>query len=149
MNSPADIPAATWSSLATPDAARRESWKKAGDPTRWAPCGWQWDAVAITPLAVGLEALDRMRLSRRRGYPVLADHIRGVLYVLVAPGSCAGIDLPGVSVLSSGHQILMPCTDYGTASADWLSHPLEVPPPLVRATHLVKELQRLTVGWSA
>ena len=147
VNSPADFPrAATWSSLAIPDTERRESWKKAGDPTGWAPCGWQWDAVAITPLAVGLDALDRMRLSTRRGYPVLADHIRGVLYVLVAPGSCAGIEVPGVCVLSCGHQLLMPRTDYGTASADWLSRPLEDPPPLVRAIHLVQELQKLTLA---
>jgi hypothetical protein len=95
MNKPTNLPrATTWSPLATPDAGRRESWMKAGDPTRWAACGRQWDAVAITPLAMGLEALDRMDLSSRCGYPVLADHIRGVLYVLVPSGADVGADLP-------------------------------------------------------
>ncbi|MEV8393480.1 MULTISPECIES: hypothetical protein [unclassified Streptomyces] len=60
----------------------------------------------------------------RGGYPVLADHLRDVLYVMVPAGSAAGIELPAdVRVLSAGHQLLVPYETHASPVARWLSPP--------------------------
>lgn len=107
-------------------------------------CGQTWDAVAISPISHGLDALAAMRVSPRRGYPVLADHLRDQLYVLVPRGTghqAAG--LPGVRVLGDGFQLLMPAAEHGSAVAHWVSPPREVPPPLIRPDRLTHHLRAL------
>lgn len=123
-----------WHKLAQPTARKRALWERSPSPG-WVACGEQWDAVAITPMHVGPKS----------GYSVLADHLRGVLYVMVAPGTGdAFADIPGVRVLSRGHQLLMPPTQHGTAVTDWVSFPREDPPVLLRADRLATHLRELT-----
>ncbi|MFI9191134.1 hypothetical protein ACIG0A_17830 [Streptomyces californicus] len=113
--------------------------------TRWVACGRAWDAVAISPMALGLEALVAMRVGPRRGYPVLADHLRDLLYVLVPPGTGpAAAGLPGVRVLGAGTQLLMPTTDHDTLVAHWVSPPGTASVPLVRPDRLAHHLRVLT-----
>jgi hypothetical protein len=121
----------SWYALAQPSSSKRARWVRGLSRTRWAACGKDWDAVAITPLNHGLGALAGLGISPRRGCLVLADHVRDVLYVMVAPGSRNVLDgLPGVRVLSVGNELLMPATyDDSAAAADLLSHPLEGEPP--------------------
>ncbi|MBT2469372.1 hypothetical protein J7E97_16180 [Streptomyces sp. ISL-66] len=134
----------TWHSLAEVTNQRRALWARGSDHTRWAPCGAAWDAVAVTPMSLGLDALVGLGLGTGSGYPVLADRIRGILYVLVPPGEgSAAAMVSGVRALSGGDQLLMPCTDHGTPSAHWISPPREVPPLLVPADRLAAQLQDL------
>lgn len=116
--------------------------------TRWIPCGKEWDAVAITPIELGLDVLASLRIGPRRGALILADHLRGMLYVMVESGSgdvLAG--LPGVRVLSSGSELLMPATyDDTTAVADLISYPRGgEPPALIPADRLAQGLRGLPV----
>ncbi|MER7764979.1 hypothetical protein [Streptomyces sp. NPDC097619] len=123
---------------------RVAQWRTAPCGSGWVPCGRDWDAVAISPVLRGLNALTALRLSPRRGYPVLADHIGGVLYVMVPPGTghlAAGV--PGVRVLSTGAEVVVPWGPQGSPGAHWVSPPREDPPPLVRADKLGEVLRRL------
>ncbi|MFK4694147.1 hypothetical protein [Streptomyces pristinaespiralis] len=137
-------PAPSWHRLAQPTDRRRELWRRGSDSTRWIECGRRWDAVAITPLVCGLDALAAMRLGPRSGYPVLADLVRDVLYVLVPSGTgSAAAGLPGVRVLTAGSQLLFPATDHGTPAAHWISPPREALPRLVRADRLTHHLRAI------
>ncbi|MEU1895758.1 hypothetical protein [Streptomyces pristinaespiralis] len=137
--------ASPWHRLARPTDRRRALWGRGSDSTRWVECGGHWDAVAITPMVRGLDALAAMRLGPRSGYPVLADVVRDVLYVLVPSGTGnAAASLPGVRVLTTGNQLLLPATDHGTPAAHWISPPREVSPRLVRADRLTRHLRALT-----
>lgn len=105
--------------------------------------------MAITPMERDLDVLAALRISPRRGALVLADHLRGVLYVMVEPGSgdvLAG--LPGVRVLSSGSELLMPATyDDSTPVADLISCPRSgEPPALIPADRLAQGLRGLPAG---
>lgn len=134
----------TWHRLAQPTDRLRALWVRGDDRTRWMTCGQSWDAVAISPISLGLDALVAMRVSPRRGYPVLADHLRDQLYVLVPPGTghvAAG--LPGVRVLGDGYQLLMPASEHGSPVAHWVSPPRDVPPPLIRPDRLTHHLRAL------
>ncbi|MEV6425033.1 hypothetical protein [Streptomyces sp. NPDC051662] len=134
----------TWHRLAQPSDRLRAQWVRGDDHTRWAACGRTWDAVAITPIARGLDALVALRISPRRGYPVLADYVRDQLYVMVPPGTggtAAG--LPGVRVLSDGYQLLVPDTAHGTPTAHWVSPPRDSSPVLVRPDRLTHHLRIL------
>ncbi|MGW3414603.1 hypothetical protein [Streptomyces sp. NPDC000888] len=134
----------TWHRLAQPSVRLREQWVRGLDRTRWAACGRTWDAVAITPIALGLDALVALRVSPRRGYPVLADYVRDQLYVMVPPGTGgAAAGMPGVRVLSDGHQLLLPNTRHGTSAAYWVSPPLGDSPALVRPDRLTHHLRVL------
>ncbi|MEU4898866.1 hypothetical protein AB0B12_42020 [Streptomyces sp. NPDC044780] len=136
--------AAAWYRVAQPTSRRRALWIHGGDRTRWAACGCAWDAVAITPIQLGLDALAAMRLGVDSGYPVLVDQIRGVLYVLVPPGTGAAvIGLPGVRVLSTGSQLLIPVTEHGTPAAHWISPPRRSRPRLVPTGRLTMHLRGL------
>ncbi|WP_328974028.1 hypothetical protein [Streptomyces sp. NBC_00239] len=113
----------TWSSKADPDGRVRERWRRADCRTDWAHCGREWDAVAVE-LQRGLDALDALGLGLRQGYPVLADYLSNRLYVMVDPGTghvCR--DVPGVRVLSTGSQVLVPVSGAGTIAAHWVSPP--------------------------
>ncbi|MFD4483153.1 hypothetical protein ACFWPU_44585 [Streptomyces sp. NPDC058471] len=142
----AKTPALTWHELARPTAQKRARWERSENRTRWVACGILWEAVSIAPMETGLAALVAMRAETHRGYPVLADHLRDDLYVMVAAGSgSACADVPGVRVLSEGHQLLVPSTEFdGTAVADWVSSPCEQPPAFVAADRLTAHLQELT-----
>ncbi|NUH42870.1 hypothetical protein HUF15_40325 [Streptomyces samsunensis] len=136
--------APSWYRMAQPTSRRRALWIRGGDRTRWAACGCAWDAVAITPIQLGLDALVAMRLGTESGYRVLADQIRGVLYILVPPGTgAAAIGLPGVRVLSTGSQLLIPVTEHGTPAAHWISPPRPSRPRLVPTGRLTTRLRRL------
>ncbi|MFJ7271961.1 hypothetical protein ACIQV3_35895 [Streptomyces sp. NPDC099050] len=84
-----------------------------------------------------------MGLNPRSGYLVLADFIHPQLYVLVPPGTgSAAAGLPGIRILASGSQLLMPATAHGTPSAHWLSPPREnATPRLVPADQLTTHLR--------
>lgn len=121
----------SWHRLAQPSSQKRARWAHGLNRTRWVSCGRVWDAVAITPLERGLDALAGLRIGPNRGCLVLVDHLRGVLYVMVPPGSGdVLVGVPGVRVLSDGNELLMPATyDDSTASADLISYPREDEPP--------------------
>jgi hypothetical protein len=135
-----------WVALAVPDDRKRESWAKAkaGDRGRFEACGVRWDAVAIQPMALGLQALDRMHMDPHSGCPVLADHTRDELYVMVVPRTFPRTRLPGVRLLSHGMHLVMPTTRQGAEAANWLSEPKIDHPPLVRADQLFRALKELT-----
>ncbi|MFK4070412.1 hypothetical protein [Streptomyces sp. NPDC029674] len=136
----------TWHDLAQPSIGKQARWGRGLERTRWASCGKEWDAVAITPMKRGLNVLTALRIGPRRGALVLADHLRDTLYVMVEPGTgdvLAG--LPGVRVLSGGSELLMPTT-YGdtTAAADLISHPrIGEPPALIPTDRLAQALRDL------
>lgn len=137
---------ATWHELAAVTDAKRWLWLRTQSRTGWAVCGQEWDMVAVEPMAAGLDALAAMRAGTRRGYQVLADHLSDRLYVAV-PADSSGTfeDIPGVRVLSSGHQLLTPSTPQdGTAAADWISYPCgDTPPALVAADRFAAHLREL------
>lgn len=136
--------ALAWYRVAQPTSRRRALWAHGDDRTRWAACGRVWDAVAITPIQLSLDALAAMRLGVASGYPVLADQICGVLYVLVPLGTAAAATgLPGVRVLSTGAQLLIPVTEHGTPAAHWISPPHRSRPRLVPTGRLTTHLRRL------
>lgn len=138
----------TWHDLAQPSPGKQARWVRGLNRTRWIPCGKEWDAVAITPMERGLDVLVSQRISPKRGALVLVDHLRGVLYVMVAPGSgdvLAG--LPGVRVLSGGSELLMPAAyDDSTAAADLISWPRGgKAPALIPGDRLAQGLRGLPV----
>ncbi|MEV2256949.1 hypothetical protein AB0I94_41520 [Streptomyces sp. NPDC050147] len=138
---------ATWHELAAVTDAKRGLWLLSYNRTGWAVCGREWDMVAVEPMAAGLDALAAMRAGTRRGYQVLADHLSDRLYVAVPADSGNTFeDIPGVRVLSSGHQLLTPSTPQdGTIAADWISHPRGgTPPALVAADRFAAHLRELT-----
>jgi len=144
MAQSAETPAPTWHQLAQLSDQLRAQWERGNDRTRWAACGHAWDAVAIAPISRGLDVLAALRISPRSGYPVLADYVRGELYVMVPPGTgAAAAGLPRVRVLSRGHQLLLPDTEYGTATAHWVSPPCDDPPALVCPDRLAHHLRAL------
>ncbi|MCS0606002.1 hypothetical protein NX794_33060 [Streptomyces sp. LP11] len=145
MAQSAETSAPTWHRLAQPSDRLRAQWVRGDSRTRWVACGEQWDAVAVSSIALGLDALVAMRVGPRRGYPVLADHLSDQLYVLVPPGTGrAAAGLPGVRVLGTGHQLLMPVTEHSSsAAAYWVSPPRAVPPPLIRPDRLAHHLRTL------
>ncbi|MFE9240510.1 hypothetical protein [Streptomyces sp. NPDC007007] len=109
-----------WHRLAQPN----DQLRALAGRTRWVACGRAWGAVAISPMALGLEAL---------------------LYVLVPPGTGpAAAGLPGVRVLGAGTQLLMPTTEHGTLVAHWVSPPGTASVPLVRPDRLAHQLRVLT-----
>jgi hypothetical protein len=88
-----------------------------------------------------------MGAGSRRGYQVLADHLSDRLYVAVPADSAGTFEgIPGVRVLSGGHQLLIPSTPQdGTIAADWISHPRRgTPPALVAADRFAAHLWELT-----
>ncbi|MEU5483482.1 hypothetical protein [Streptomyces mirabilis] len=134
----------TWHRLAQPSERLRAQWVRGDDRTQWVACGRTWDAVAISPISHGLDALVALRVSPRRGYPVLADHLRDQLYVLVPPGTGhAAAGLPGVRILGDGFQLLMPAGQHGSPAAHWVSPPRESAPPLIRPDRLTHHLRAL------
>ncbi|GAA1011579.1 hypothetical protein ACFQWA_27835 [Streptomyces thermogriseus] len=133
-------PAPTWHQFALPSDQTRALWANGRERTWWAECGRDWDAVAISPLALGLEVLDSMRLNPRDGYPVLADYLNGKVYVLVPPGTGHKTARKGVRVLTLGSYLLLPQTAHGTMAAYWLS-PLRRKSPLVCPEQLARHLQ--------
>ncbi|MFJ2559201.1 MULTISPECIES: hypothetical protein [unclassified Streptomyces] len=99
-------------------------------------------------LVTGLYALDRLRHPSRCGYPVLADHLSDVLYVMVVTGSGTVLTLPtGVRILTAGDYLLVPVTVNGPGSpaAHWISPPSETP-PLTATESLIGRLQELGKG---
>ncbi|MFE4056683.1 hypothetical protein ACFXP3_10365 [Streptomyces sp. NPDC059096] len=148
MAQSAKTSAPTWHRLAQPSERLRAQWVRGDDRTHWVACGRTWDAVAISPIPLGLDALVAMRVGPRRGYPVLADHLRDQLYVLVPPGTghTAAAGLPGVRALGDGFQLLMPVGQHGSPAAHWISPPRAVPPPLIRPDRLTHHLRALARG---
>ncbi|WP_331745945.1 hypothetical protein [Streptomyces sp. NBC_00872] len=131
-----------WHRLARPSDRLRAQWVRGDDRTHWVACGRTWDAVAVSPMSRGLDTLVAMRVGPRPGYPVLADHLRDQLYILVPPGTghtAAG--LPGVRVLGRGVQLLMPVSEHGNPAAHWVSPPRAVPPLLIRPDRLTHHLR--------
>lgn len=135
-------PARTWYGLAAHNARQRALWATGHDVTRWAACGFSWDAVAIAPIRRGLDALQTMEIRPGAAAPVLADHVRDVLYVMVPPGTgSAAADLPGVRALSTGHHVLVPVTPDGSYCAHWLSPPDPNIRPATSAAQLADRLR--------
>ncbi|OEJ21285.1 hypothetical protein AR457_36185 [Streptomyces agglomeratus] len=136
----------TWAAKKAVDSRTRALWARGDDSTRWARCGDAWDVVVIEPIGLGLEALDQMGADPSSGYPVLADHIRDRLYVMVRAGTGHTAHLPGTRVLSRDQQLLLPCTP----AAHWISTPRETAPPLLRADKLALALREVCrLKWKA
>ncbi|MGW6012902.1 hypothetical protein [Streptomyces sp. NPDC055210] len=92
----------TWHELAAVTGAKRMLWLRGR--TRRAPCGQEWDTVAIAPIVAALDALTATRADTRHGYQVLADHLSDRLYIAVPTHSADTFkDIPEVRVLSVGH----------------------------------------------
>ncbi|MEU9190963.1 hypothetical protein AB0D14_42015 [Streptomyces sp. NPDC048484] len=133
--------------MATVTDAKRRLWLLSRNRTGWTMCGREWAAVAVEPMAAGLDALAAMRAGTRPGYQVLAGHLSDRLYVAVSADSGNTFeDIPGVRVLSGGHQLLTPSTPQdGTIAADWISHPRgDTPPALVAAGRFAAHLREFT-----
>ncbi|GHB75732.1 hypothetical protein GCM10010331_74440 [Streptomyces xanthochromogenes] len=140
----AETSSPTWHRLAQPSERLRDQWVRGEGCTQWVACGRTWDAVAITPISHGLDVLVAMRVGPRQGYPVLADHLRDQLYVLVPPGTGGtATGLPGVRVLGDGFQLLMPAGQHSSPVAHWISPPRESAPPLIRPDRLTHHLRAL------
>lgn len=138
--------APTWRELIVVTTAKERLWQRSKTRTQWVACGKDWDAVCVEPMAAGLDALAGMRAGTRRGYWVLADHLRDRLYVAVPSGSGDDFEgIEGVRVLSVGYQLLIPSTfEDGTISADWVSHPRGTASPvLVDAERFAAQLRDL------
>jgi len=108
-----------------------------------------WEALAVAPLARGLAALDCLGLPLDGGFPVIADHSRSELIVLVEAGA-AGLlaDLQGVRPLRAGSSfLLVPFGPQGAFHAAWLSRPTQgrtryVDPAALRDAVLTAEAER-------
>jgi hypothetical protein len=140
--------APTWHRLAQPVPRREQAWLREGIPTRWVECGRTFDAVAITPVSLGLDALTAMRLRPGRGYFLIGDRVRDTLYVLVPSGTAAAfVGLPRVRVLSAGDHMLLPQTEDGTRGAHWIGPPgLHLRTRLVDPRRLAAHLHALTTA---
>ncbi|MGW3200141.1 hypothetical protein ACWDBD_37355 [Streptomyces sp. NPDC001118] len=142
----------TWHDLAAETDAKRRQWLHGlQNLTQYVPCGVGWDAVAVKPLQLGLDALAAMRISTRRGYLVVADHMRGELYVMVPTGygeAFAGI--PCVCLLGRGRQVLVPRSPLDrSVVADWVGTPRDLDTPvLVDADRLAARLQDLAPAYA-
>ncbi|MER7938816.1 MULTISPECIES: hypothetical protein [unclassified Streptomyces] len=141
----------TWHDLAAATDKKRDLWLQTGarvlNHTEFVACGLDWNAVAVRPIQRGLDALVALQLDTRHGYRVLADHLRDELYVLVPVGNADDFTgLPGVRVLSRGHQLLMPRTPEHTSQvADWVGTPGETL-ALVDPERLAARLQDLAAA---
>lgn len=126
-------PAPTWHDLAALTDSKRAHWIRGRNHTEFVACGENWQAVAVKPIQLGLDALAAMRIGTRRGYLIVADHLTGVLYVMVPLGSADQFaDISGVRVLGRGHQLLMPRTAYDSgAAADWVGIPHDLDAPVL------------------
>jgi hypothetical protein len=142
-------PTPAWHELAAETDSKRGHWVRGHHDTEFVACGQDWQAVSAKPLQLGLDALAAMRIGTHRGCLIVADHLRGVLYVMVPTGNgetFAGI--PGVRVLGRGHQLLMPRTTQDTSvAADWVGTPRGLGPVLVDSDHLVARLQQLAPSY--
>ncbi|MHA4818786.1 hypothetical protein ACXZ65_31065 [Streptomyces aculeolatus] len=139
----------TWGELAAMTDGKRAHWAWGRNHTEFVACGEGWQAVSVKPLQLGLDALTAMDADPRRGYPVVADHLRRALYVLVPTGSGeAFAGIPGVQVLGRGHQLLMPCSPQdSSAVADWVGTPGNLDAPaLVDPGQLAARLQELALA---
>ncbi len=126
-------PASTWHELAAETDSKRAQWVRGRNHTSYVPCGEDWQAVSVKPLQLGLDALAAMRISTRRGYLVVADHLRGALYLMVPTDHGEAFAyIPGVRVLGRGHQLLMPRTAQDSSpAADWVGTPRDLDTPLL------------------
>ncbi|WP_200307657.1 hypothetical protein [Streptomyces adelaidensis] len=144
-------PTPTWHELAAETDSKRAHWVRGRNHTEFVACGEGWQAVSVRPIHLGLDALAAMHIGTSRGYLIVADHLRGVLYVMVPPGSdhlFAGI--PCVRVLGRGHQLLMPRSVNDTsAAADWIGVPCDLDDPLLVAPdRLAARLQDLAPAYA-
>ncbi|MFB7012301.1 MULTISPECIES: hypothetical protein [unclassified Streptomyces] len=94
--------------------------------TAWDTVGDRWEALAIASLERGLAALDVLGLPLDGGYPVIADHARSELIVLVPAGTAdrvAGGGPQAVRALTPGTWLVAPHGPTGAYVAAWLSRP--------------------------
>ncbi|WP_105974690.1 hypothetical protein [Streptomyces geranii] len=142
----------TWHDLAAETDDKKRQWLHGHqNVTEYVPCGIDWDAVAVKPMPLGLDALDAMRIGVRRGYLIVADHVRGELYVMVPTGhgeAFAGI--PCVRLLGRGHQVLVPRSPLDrSVAADWVGTPHDLDTPvLVDADRLAARLRDLAPAYA-
>ncbi|KAF5990243.1 hypothetical protein [Streptomyces sp. WAC00263] len=142
--------APTWPELAAETDGKKAQWIRGRNHTEFAPCGIEWDAVSVRPMQLGVDALVAMRIGTRLGYPIVADRLCGVLYVLVPPGSAdLFVGIPGVRVLDRGHQLLVPRTAYDSSpAADGVGTPRDVDNlVLVRPDRLAARLRDLAPAY--
>ncbi|MFE7840141.1 hypothetical protein ACFU53_30015 [Streptomyces sp. NPDC057474] len=140
----------TWDELAAETDIKRAQWVGGCNHTEFVACGEDWQAVSVKPLQLGVDALTAIRVSTRRGYLIVADHLGGVLYVMVPTGNGEAFSgIPGVRVLGRGHQLLMPRTvQDSSAVADWVGTPRDLDAPvLVDPDRLAARLQELAPAY--
>ncbi|MFF8317917.1 hypothetical protein ACF06V_12205 [Streptomyces bobili] len=150
---PAKRPKApTWPELVAETDGKRALWVRGRvHNTDFVPCGLAWDAVAVRPMQWAVDALDAMRIGTRRGYLIVADHLRGVLYVMVPTGSGEMFaSIPGVRILGRGHLLLMPRSPQDSSTvADWVGTPRDLDAPvLVDPDRLAARLRELAPSYA-
>ncbi|GHC88023.1 hypothetical protein GCM10010349_74980 [Streptomyces flavofungini] len=94
--------------------------------TAWDRVDAGWEAVIIAPLERGLHTLDALALPLDGGHPVIADHLRSELILLVDTGTVSSVldySVPGVRGLTAGSFLLVPRGACGAYPAAWLSRP--------------------------
>ncbi|MGW5336195.1 hypothetical protein [Streptomyces bauhiniae] len=121
-----------WASFLDPDASTLYRLRCAGFGSTslvavgsaWDTVGGGWEALAISPLERGLAALDALDLPLDEGHPVIADHSRSELIVLVPEGTANRTFRPqAVRALTAGTWLLVPNGDTGAYPAAWVSRP--------------------------
>ncbi|MDX3433903.1 hypothetical protein PV664_34025 [Streptomyces sp. ME01-18a] len=96
-----------------------------------------------------MDVLVTMRLDPGFGYLIVADYLRGTLYVMIPPGSGGDAfdGMPGVRVLGRHHQLLMPRTvQHHSALADWVGVPDATSSALADPHQLAGCLRELAAG---
>lgn len=147
-----------WASFLNPDGPTLDRLRHAGHGatslvavgTAWDTVGGRWEALAIAPLERGLCALDALGLPLDGGYPVIADHLRSELIVLVPEKTAARAvaDGPqGVRALTADSFLVVPHGPTGGYVAAWVSRPSAgfaryVDPVRLCETVLAAEAQR-------
>ncbi|MER7316256.1 hypothetical protein [Streptomyces halstedii] len=146
-----------WAALLDLDADTYERLRYAGRSATdlvavgqaWDTVSEGWEALAIAPLARGLAALDCLGVPLDAGFPVIADHSRSELIVLVEAGAAGPLgELQGVRALRAGTTfLLVPFGPQGAYHAAWLSRPTAgmaryVDPAALRDAVLVAEAER-------
>ncbi len=133
MTTPENTPR-RWAPFLDPDGSTLDRLRHAGPGSTslvpvgsaWDTVGGRWEALVITPLERGLAALDALDLPLDGGHPVIADHARSELIVLVPEGTAARAVDGGpqaVRALTAGTWLVVPHGPTGRYVAEWLSRP--------------------------
>ncbi|MFJ2847671.1 hypothetical protein ACIPD2_39580 [Streptomyces griseofuscus] len=136
-------------------------WVRGDERAQWVAGGRSWDAVAISPISRGLDALVSpcgwTRVMATRCSPTTCT-TSGASWCRRAPATRPPLDRRGVRVIGDGFQLLMPAGQHGNLVAHWVSPLRENTPPLIRpgrlnhhlrARAVARDLQKADPSWAA